>query len=153
MRTPTTALLALTLLALTATAQAAGLAKPAEAVSLTAYNGTWAIKLVCDDFKPDKGPAVKGYTWEFEGAIKDGALLAQYGQAGAPGSAKFVGKIGTDGKMNLQATGTTGEPEYAAGGVGRGSPFTYTMRGRFDASHGSTSRMELRPCRATFTKR
>jgi len=145
-----TFLLLATLAACAAMAQAARPAKP-EPVPLSAYNGPWAIKLVCDDFQPDRGPAVRGYAWEFNGTIKDGALLAQYGVAGAPGSARFVGQIGADGRMNVQATGVTGEPESA--GANAGGPFSYTLRGRFGAAQATLLRMELRPCRATFSKR
>lgn len=117
------------------------------------FNGTWSVALACDDFKPMTGDPVKGYAYEFSATIKDGALQAQRGQPGTPASVTYTGTVEPGGRVSIQAKGITGEQEFADGKVGAGKAYSYSMRGRLDLSQGTASRMELRPCKATFTRR
>lgn len=90
--------------------------------------------------------------YRFAVEIKDGALHGQYGQQGAPASVTFDGRVQPDGTATLFAHGHTGDPDYAVGHVTRSSRYSYTMRGRFENSVGTMTRVETRPCEARFVK-
>jgi len=119
--------------------------------SSTAFDGHWAIMLVCEDVR-DKGNLIKGYTHRFFVDVKDGRLKGQRGQAGQADSLSLDGFIAADGSTEITAKGLTGKPEYSVGLVQPSAPFTYHMRGAFTKTSGKATRIELRPCEATFFK-
>ncbi len=119
--------------------------------SSTAYDGRWAITLVCDDIR-DKGALIKGYSHRFLVDVQGGRLTGQRGQVGRPDSLTLDGFIRADGSAEIKANGLTGNPEYAVGHVQASSPYSYRMRGTFTKTSGKATRIELRPCEATFIK-
>lgn len=118
----------------------------------TTYDGRWAILLVCDDVR-EKGALVKGYTNRFFVDVRDGRLTGQRGQVGLPDSLTLDGFIQTDGTAEINANGLTGSPEYSVGRVRSSVPFSYHLRGAFTKRSGRATRIELRPCEATFFKK
>jgi hypothetical protein len=117
-----------------------------------AYDGRWAVSLVCEDFA-DKAKVAKGYTSKFVGDVREGRLTGQQGQVGRPSSLTMVGSIQADGTAQLKVSGLTGDPEFTVGQVQPSTPFGFTMRGSFTQFKGKAQRVELRPCEATFLKR
>jgi len=119
--------------------------------SSAAFDGHWAVSLVCEDVR-DKGKFVKGYVFNFFSDIKDGRLTGQYGQIGLPSSLTMVGVIQADGTAMINANGLTGNPDATVGNLQPNTRYSYRMRGTFDSVSGKATRIELRPCEATFLK-
>lgn len=129
-------------------------ARPAAATAApgsSAFDGHWAVSVVCEDVQK-LGKLIKGYTFNLFGDIKDGALKAQGGQEGQPASLTMVGTVQPDGTAEIRVTGFTGNPDMAVGHVRSGSPYSYSMRGTFTQTQGKATRVELRPCEASFIK-
>jgi hypothetical protein len=120
--------------------------------SSTAFDGRWAVNLVCED-AADSGKVAKGYTLNFFSDVKEGRLTGQYGQIGKPGYLSLVGVIKADGSAEIKANGLIGDPKNAVGKFSSGTPYTYHMRGTFTPTSGKATRIELRPCETTFTKK
>lgn len=120
-------------------------------VSSTAFDGRWAVSLVCDDVR-DNGRIAKGYTYNFFSEVKEGQLKAQVGEVGLPSSLSLVGVIRADGIAEINANGLTGNPDTTLGRVSPSTPYSYRMRGTFTQVSGKARRVELRPCEATFFK-
>ena len=116
-----------------------------------AFDGRWAVTLVCEDIA-DGGKVAKGYTFNFFSDVKEGRLTAQNGQVGTPGSLTLIGVIKADGSAEINANGLTGNPDYAVGHARPSTPYSYRMRGTFTPTSGKATRIELRPCEATFSK-
>ena len=121
------------------------------ALPATAYDGHWAVSLVCEDFR-DNGKFAKGYTSNFFVDVKGGRLNGQLGQVGMPASLTMVGVIQADGAVAIDANGLTGNPDVTVGRIRSGTPYSYRMRGAFTQAIGKATRIELRPCEATFFK-
>jgi hypothetical protein len=119
--------------------------------SSTAFDGRWAVTLVCED-AADSGRVAKGYTLKFFSDVKEGRLTGQDGKIGQPGYLSLVGIIKADGSAEIKVNGLTGNPKLAVGQVSSGTAYSYHMRGTFTPTSGKATRIELRPCEATFTK-
>ena len=133
---------------------AAVLAQPAPAQAAatgSAYDGAWTITLNCPSVDSRQGP-VQGYEFAFPATVAAGRLAARHGSEGAPSSLAYEGQVADDGTITIRASGVTGPSTYAIGKVAQGTPYTYTMRGRLDASSGTARRIEGRPCTATFSR-
>jgi hypothetical protein len=130
---------------------AAACAAPGYPATTNAFDGTWGVTLVCADYK-DAGGGARGYTYRFLAQVKDGVLEAQRGTPGAPASVHYIGRIAGDGSVEIDAKGFTGDPDYAVGRVSRSTPYAYRMKGKFEADRGSATRLDLRPCEATFVR-
>jgi hypothetical protein len=65
----------------------------------------------------------------------------------------LVGIIKADGSAEIKANGLIGNPKNAVGKVSSGTAYSYHMRGTFTPTSGKATRIELRPCEATFTKK
>jgi hypothetical protein len=115
------------------------------------FDGRWTVSLVCEDVR-DKGVLVKGYTFNFFAAITEGKLSATYGTRGRPSSLALTGDVQQDGTADIVAKGFTADPDFSVGHVQSGTPYTYRMRGTFTTNSGIATRIELRPCKATFSK-
>ena len=130
--------------------------KPAAAAAVSsappsAFDGHWAVSLVCEEVR-ENGVFAKGYTYNFFSDIKDGQLSGQMGQIGQPASLTIVGIIQPDGATEIHATGLTGNPEMTLDHKRKGTPYSYHMRGSFTQMLGKATRIEHRPCEATFIK-
>ena len=119
--------------------------------SSTAFDGRWAVNLVCED-AAGSGKVAKGYTLNFFSDVTDGRLTGQYGQIGQPGYLSLVGIIKADGSAEIKANGLIGNPKLAVGQAISGTAYSYHLRGTFTPTNGKATRIELRPCEATFTK-
>ena len=117
----------------------------------TAFDGRWAVLLSCPDTR-DKNGLVKGYEYHFTATVQDGALEGKYGAPGHPSSVVYTGQVSAEGVLDIQATGNTGRSDYSVGKVAQGTQYTYTMRGKLEASRGQATRSDLRPCTASFSK-
>lgn len=124
---------------------------PMPTMPTTAFDGHWAVSLICEDFR-DKQKLAKGYTYNFFIDVKNGQLTGQHGQIGMPASLTMLGDILSDGSVEIIANGLTGNPDMAVGHSKPGTPYSYRMRGAFTQSSGKATRVELRPCEATFFK-
>lgn len=116
----------------------------------SAFDGHWSVSVVCEDVQKF-GRLGKGYTYNFFGDIKDGAFRAQAGQPGQPAFLTMVGTVEANGSAEFHVTGLTASPEMAFGRQ-PGTPYSYSMRGKFTPALGKATRVELRPCEATFIK-
>lgn len=134
-----------------ALAPAAAQAQAPSAVPSAAFDGRWAVSLVCEDVH-DNGQLVKGYTYNFLSEIKEGRLTGQQGQPGLPSSLTLAGVVQADGTVEINANGRTGKPDRTVGRVQPSTPYSYRMRGTFTPVSGKATRVELRPCEATFFK-
>jgi hypothetical protein len=122
----------------------------AAASGSSAFDGHWSVSLVCEDVQK-YGRTAKGYTYNFYADIKDGVLRAQAGQAGQPAYLTMVGTIQSDGSAEIHATGLTASPDISFG-IRPGMQYSYSMKGSFTPVLGKATRIELRPCEATFIK-
>ncbi len=131
--------------------QGSTLALASPATATTAFDGRWAVTLVCDDLQY-KEKLVKGYTYNFFIDVKAGQLQGQHKQVDTPASLTMIGTIQTDGTVDIHANGITGNQDYSVGRVQPGKPYSYRMLGSLTPTSGKATRIELRPCEATFFK-
>lgn len=141
-------------LAAKSTAPFTPLATPPATTVPTAVNdfdGRWSTTLFCEDFR-DQGKLAKGYTYNFFVDVKDGQIRGQLGEIGAPASLTMNGVIATDGSVEITANGLTKNPDMTLNRAQPGTPYSFRMRGNFSKLNGKATRIELRPCEATFFK-
>ena len=129
-------------------ALAIGLCGPAAAQDRRAFDGTWLVLFTCT--AAHDGAA--GYTLRYLASVQNGVLHGENGVRGREGSLALDGTIMPDGHAILQATGLTADPTYSVGHVRALSPVNYHIQARFQATRGTGTRMELRPCEAVFTR-
>ena len=115
----------------------------------TAFDGHWAVSLVCDDVQVN-GKSARGYTFNFFSEIKDGKVSGQYGVVGRPASLTLVGTVQPDGVLDLNAFGLSGNPEMTLNRAQPSTPYSYRMHGNLNANGGKAKRLEQRTCEATF---
>jgi len=82
----------------------ASVSQPARARDLGRFDGAWNVTVQC----PAHGIA-SGYTRRLLAQVKDGALAAQLGDVGQPGSLTLSEKIQPDGKASIDARGMVGD--------------------------------------------
>jgi hypothetical protein len=112
------------------------------------FDGAWNVTVQC----PAHGPAT-GYTIRLLAQVKDGALAAQQGSVGQPGSLALSGKIQPDGKASIDARGVVGDPRTAGNRLSQGTPYAYRIDAMFENARGVGNRMDdVRPCSLTFVK-
>lgn len=113
------------------------------------FDGIWDATISCGNL--DDG--IRGYTYKFVAEVKDGVLRAQHRAPDSPGSLRVEGNIPPDGVAELNAFGRTGNPDYAVKRPSEGSPYTFRIKAKFDATRGSGERTDSRPCSLGFSKR
>jgi hypothetical protein len=110
------------------------------------FDGTWQTEWTC----PNLG-GYPGYSYSFNGQVKDGVYHGTKGAKGEPSSMTLDGRIEADG-----TAGFTGEVIVGSSLVGlgaaRGSPSDFHALGHFDHGSGNGKRIEGRPCTLTFLK-
>ena len=126
-------------------------AQQAETSLSTAHDGRWLVFLNCADTR-DRTGGVKGYVYNFAVEIVGGRLEGRFDESITPAFVHFVGEVLPDGALFIKADGLSGAPEATVGKVPTGTPYSYTMRGKLEASRGKAERVELRPCTAEFAK-
>ena len=113
-----------------------------------AFDGTWNTILTCTAARD----GAAAYTRRFLATVRGGVF---HGESGVRGQSSYLamdGSIGADGTALLGVQGLTGNPEYSVGRVMPTTPYSYTMKGAFEAGRGTAKRIELRPCDAVFSK-
>ncbi len=125
----------------------ASVSQPPRAPALTRFDGAWNVTVHC----PAHGTA-SAYTRRLTAQVKEGALVAQLGDAGQPGSLMLSGKIQPDGKASLDARGTVGDSRNAVKGA-QGAAYAYRVDAVFEDTRGAGNRNDdARPCSLTFVK-
>jgi TolB-like protein len=134
-----------------ATAPQSAVAQTTFAAESTGFDGRWAVSIICDDTR-DKQGLVKGWTASFFVDVKNGKLTGKKGQIGQPAFLTLVGDIAPDGTVQISANGLTSNPAQTIGHVQPSTPYAFRMRGKFTKTSGNATRIEHRPCQATFIK-
>lgn len=114
-----------------------------------AFDGKWDVTVVCGN---DPSSRAHGYKYDFTAEVTNGVLHGEHGTQGRPSWLAIDGRINPDGTAYISAVGLTGEPRATVGYVDQGTPYAYHVNARFEASRGSGSRVELRPCSYVFVK-
>jgi hypothetical protein len=112
------------------------------------FDGAWDTILACVNFQ-----GALGYSFEFVSIVKDGVLHGEKGEPGQAGWLSLDGHILDDGSANLYVQGLVGAAPYAVGQRPAGSAYGYHLDSKFSDASGKGTRVEGRPCSATFTKR
>jgi hypothetical protein len=121
------------------------------AAPTTAFDGAWVVSVDCPDTKDSHG-LVKGYEFTFDVRIAGGLLDGRHGVEGQPASLHLTGEVRDGGVLEIRAQGISNASEYTVGRIAKGTPYSYTMIGQLDGSHGSAKRREVRPCSAQFSR-
>lgn len=116
---------------------------------VTEFDGHWTVSLACDDVTVN-GRRVKGYVYDFFVDIKDGRLIGNHGQMDQPAYLNLIGEVKQGGDVEINAHGRTGVRQESSVKMGKNKPYSYRMRGKFTQNSGKASRIEVRPCEATF---
>jgi hypothetical protein len=126
----------------------ASVSQSVRARDLARFDGAWNVTVEC----PAHGTA-SAYTRRLLAQVKDGALAAQLGDVGQPGSLTLSGKIHPDGKASIDARGMVGDPRNTANRLSQGTSFAYRVDAAFEGARGVGNRADdVRPCRLTFVK-
>ncbi len=112
------------------------------------FDGAWDTILSCVNSN-----GALGYSFEFVSTVKGGVLHGEKGEPGKAGWLTLDGSILDDGSANLYVKGLVGAAPYAVGQRPAGSAYGYHLDSKFTGSSGQGTRVEGRPCNATFAKR
>lgn len=112
------------------------------------FDGAWDTILSCVNAN-----GALGYSFEFLSTVKDGVLHGEKGEQAKAGWLSLDGNILEDGSANLYVQGLVGAAPYAVGQRPAGSAYGYHLDSQFSDASGKGTRVEGRPCSATFTKR
>ncbi len=110
------------------------------------FDGTWQTEWTC----PNLG-GYPGYSFSFNGQVKDGVYHGTKGVKGEPSSMTLDGKIEADGTAGFAGEIIVGSSLVGLGAA-RGSPSDFHALGHFDHGSGNGKRIEGRPCTLTFLK-
>jgi hypothetical protein len=120
----------------------------AGATDVHSFDGEWFTTVSCSAARD-----ALGYSFRFVSTVKDGVFHGLQGIEGEPSSLQIDGKIESDGTGKLYAKGRTGSKEFVPGrDAPRGTEYGYNIDAHFDASSGTGTRIEGRPCSFQFTK-
>ncbi len=112
------------------------------------FDGKWVTTVSCE---PARGAL--GFSYQFTSTVSDGVIHGLHGTEGQPGSLQIDGTIPPDGSAALYAKGRTGSKEFVPGrDTPPGTEYGYNIKAHFDASTGSGTRVEGRPCTLKFVK-
>jgi hypothetical protein len=111
------------------------------------FDGAWDTILSCVNFN-----GALGYSFEFVSTVKDGVLHGEKGEQGKAGWLSLDGNILEDGSANLYVQGLVGAAPYAVGQRPAGSAYGYHLDSKFSGTSGKGTRVEGRPCSATFAR-
>ena len=112
------------------------------------FDGTWSVVVVCSDVGD-----VKGYTWNFPAHVRGGQFSGKF--VNSDDSLNYgvlTGAIGASGDALLTMNGSAGSPVYNIRHAPQYTKIHYTASAHFDATSGSGTRTEQRPCSLSFTK-
>src|SRR5580658_2919575 len=111
------------------------------------FDGAWDTILSCTNSN-----GALGYSFEFVSTVKDGVLHGEKGDKGKPGWLQLDGEILQHGAANLYVQGLVGAAPYAVGQRPAGTAYGYHLDSKFSGTSGKGTRVEGRPCTATFTR-
>lgn len=111
------------------------------------FDGYWLMTVVCQD-----SGSARGYSYQLIGQVTDGRFRAQRGVPNQPNSDSFDGIIQADGRAQILSNGLTGGSAYSFGNRPEGSPFAYHINAQFQATRGTGTRVEHRPCTFDFVR-
>ena len=121
---------------------------PAAVFAAGPFDGHWQTTVSC----AAAGGAL-GFSYRFDSEIKDGAFRGLHGVLNQPGYLLITGSVAPDGTGKLFAAGQTGSKEFVPGrDTPRGTEYGYNIDARFQASSGTGTRIEGRPCSLQFEK-
>lgn len=125
------------------------LASLGTAQAQSAFDGTWDVSVACPEAR-----GARGYTLQFPATVQQGTLTGAFQRGNNNnGTLHISGPIQADGSAQFEATGVVGDPQNAARGSGRGTPFRYAVAARFAGNRGTGQRVQTRACDFTFVKR
>lgn len=110
------------------------------------FDGTWQTTWTC----PNVGQ-YPGYSYRFNGKIKDGAYHGLKGVKGEPSSMVLDGKVESDGTAAFFGEIIVGSSIVALGAA-RGTPSDYHALAKFAHTSGTGKRIEGRHCNLAFAK-
>jgi hypothetical protein len=111
------------------------------------FDGDWDTILSC----PNSNGAL-GYSFKFLSTVKNGLLHGEKGRRDEAGWLQLDGKILDDGSADLYVDGLVGAAPFAVGQRPAGSKYGYHVASKFTDLSGTGTRVEGRPCTATFAK-
>lgn len=112
------------------------------------FDGAWDTILSCPNFN-----GALGFSFEFISTVKDGVLHGEKGEPGKAGWLALDGSILENGSANLYVQGLVGAAPFAVGQRPAGTSYGYHLDSKFLGGSGTGTRVEGRPCNATFAKR
>jgi hypothetical protein len=112
------------------------------------FDGVWDTVVSCSNSN-----GALGYSFQFPSTVKDDVLHGEKGTQGEPGWLQLDGTIQRDGSANIYADGLVGAAPFAVGQRPAGTAYGYHIDAKFSDTSGQGTRVEGRPCTATFTKR
>ena len=115
--------------------------------SAQSFDGNWLTTISC----PNAAGAL-GYSYQFSAQVRDGVLRGERLSPGHPGWLMLSGTIRPDGSADIYAKGLVAAPEYVPGQIPKGTDYAYRIAARFEGSQGTGSRVEGRPCTASFVR-
>ena len=110
------------------------------------FDATWQTEWTCANLG-----SFPGYTYSFNGQVKDGVYHGTKGVKGEPSSMVLDGRIEADGTAGFAGEIIVGSSVVALGAP-RGSPSDFHALAHFNGGSGSGKRIEGRPCTLTFMK-
>ena len=112
----------------------------------SAFDGNWQTVWTC----PNVGSYL-GYSYQFEGRIKDGVYRGVKGEAGQPSSMVLDGRIESDGAAAFSGEVIVGS-SLTGLGVARGTASDFHAAASFAGGSGQGRRLEGRACSLSFTR-
>jgi hypothetical protein len=119
---------------------------PPLAQDVRRFDGMWIGSLVCQT-TPSGLP---GWRYELVARVKNGSFHAQHGKDGGPGSELFDGMIDPDGTAEIVQKGISGDTKTDPFHRPTGTEYRNTYAGRFDAAHGTLTRLDRASCNVDF---
>jgi TIR domain len=110
------------------------------------FDGTWQTEWTC----PNLG-GYPGYSFSFNGQVKDGVYHGTKGTKGEPSSMTLDGKIEVDGTAGFAGEIIVGSSLVGLGAA-RGTPSDFHALGHFGHGSGDGKRIEGRACSLSFLK-
>jgi hypothetical protein len=113
------------------------------------FDGKWQTTVSCQGARD-----ALGYSYRFVSDVKNGNFRGLHGEEGKPSSLLIEGTVSADGTGKLYATGRTGSKEFVPGReTPRGTEYSYSIEAHFNATTGTGTRVEGRPCSFQFEKK
>ena len=122
---------------------------PALSLAEQPFDGKWQTTVSCQGARD-----ALGYSYRFVSEVKNGNFRGLHGEEGKPSSLLIEGTVSADGTGKLYATGRTGSKEFVPGrDTPRGTEYSYSIEAHFNATTGTGTRVEGRPCSFQFEKK